>query len=46
MKHFYMIVNPKRDEQLELTKEIQNFILEHGGTCRYQVNQIDRKSVV
>ncbi len=40
MKHFYMIVNPKRDEQLELTKEIQNFILEHGGTCRYQVNQI------
>lgn len=40
MKHFYMIVNPKRDEQLELTKEIQHFILEHGGTCGYQVNRV------
>ncbi len=40
MKHFYMIVNPKRDEQLELTKEIQQFILDKGGTCGYQVNRI------
>lgn len=40
MKHFYMIVNPKRDEQLELTKEIQQFILEKGGTCGYLVNRV------
>lgn len=40
MKHFYMIVNPKRDEQLELTKEIQQFILEKGGTCGYLVNPV------
>ncbi len=40
MKHFYMIVNPKRDQQLELTKEIQQFITEKGGTCGYQVNRV------
>lgn len=40
MKHFYIIANPKRDAQLELTKEIQQFIFEHGGTCSYQVNRV------
>lgn len=39
MKHFYIIVNPRRDQQLKLTKEIYHFILEHGGTCGYQENR-------
>lgn len=39
MKHFYIIVNSKRDSQLKLTKEIHQFIVEHGGICGYQVNQ-------
>ena len=43
MKHFYIIVNPKRDEQLKLTKEIQRVILEHGGTCGYQENRVQDK---
>ncbi|MEY8392493.1 NAD(+)/NADH kinase [Lachnospiraceae bacterium 45-W7] len=40
MEHFYIIVNPKRDAQLKLTKEIHQFILEHGGSCRYQENRL------
>lgn len=39
MKHFYIIVNPRRDQQLKLTKEIQDFILDNGGICGYQVNR-------
>ena len=39
MKHFYIVVNPRRDQQLKLTKEIYNFILENGGVCDYQVNR-------
>lgn len=39
MKHFYIIVNPRRDQQLRLTKEIYHFILENGGTCGYQENR-------
>lgn len=39
MKHFYIIVNPRRDQQLKLTKEIYHFILENGGTCGYQENR-------
>ncbi len=39
MKHFYIIVNPRRDHQLRLTKEIYDFILAHGGTCGYQENR-------
>lgn len=39
MKHFYIIVNSKRDSQLKLTKEIHEFIVEHGGICGYQINQ-------
>lgn len=39
MKYFYIIVNSKRDSQLKLTKEIHQFIIEHGGVCGYQVNQ-------
>lgn len=39
MKHFYMIVNPRRDQGLKLTKEIHHFILENGGICDYQINR-------
>lgn len=39
MKHFYIIVNPRRDQQLKLTKELQNFIEDNGGVCDYQVNR-------
>lgn len=39
MKHFYIIVNPRRDQQLKLTKELYDFILENGGTCGYQENR-------
>ena len=39
MKHFYIIANPRRDKQLELTKRIHKFIINNGGVCGYQVNQ-------
>lgn len=39
MKHFYIIVNPRRDQQLQLTNEIQAFIQDNGGICDYQVNR-------
>lgn len=39
MKHFYIIANPQRDEQLKLTKEMQQYILAHGGSCGYQINR-------
>lgn len=45
MKHFYIIVNPRRDQQLRLTKELHAFILEQGGTCDYQVNREDEGTV-
>lgn len=45
MKHFYIIVNPRRDQQLKLTKELHAFILEQGGTCDYQVNREDEGTV-
>lgn len=39
MKHFYIIANPQKDKELVLTKQIQEYIEEHGGNCRYQMNQ-------
>lgn len=39
MEHFYIIANPKRDQGLKLTKELYQFILEHGKHCGYQANQ-------
>ncbi len=39
MKHFYIIANPRRDEQLGLTKKIHEFIIKNGGVCSYQVNR-------
>lgn len=39
MKHFYIIANPRRDEHLELTKKIHEFIIENDGACGYQVNR-------
>ena len=39
MKHFYIIVNPQKDKELVLTKQMQKYIAEHGGNCGYQINQ-------
>ena len=39
MEHFYIIANPKRDQELRLTKELCQFILKHGKSCGYQANQ-------
>lgn len=41
MKHFYIIVNPRRDQGLRITKKIHDFILENDGICDYQVNRED-----
>ncbi|MCI9137740.1 MAG: NAD(+)/NADH kinase [Lachnospiraceae bacterium] len=38
MKHFYIVANSRKDEQLELTRKIQQFIVENGGVCGYQAN--------
>ncbi|TGY95461.1 NAD(+)/NADH kinase [Petralouisia muris] len=51
MKHFYIIANPARDTQLELTGKIQKFVTAKGGTCGYQANRelegipFDRKQI-
>ena len=39
MNHFYIIANAQKDYQLEITKKIQQFIIQNGGTCDYQLNQ-------
>lgn len=39
MKHFYIIANPQKDKDLVLTRQIQNYIEAHDGTCGYQLNQ-------
>jgi len=33
MKHFFIITNSQKDKGLELTKQMQGFIEEEGGTC-------------
>lgn len=39
MKHFYIIANPQKDKELALTRQIKNYIEEHGGSCVSQMNQ-------
>lgn len=41
MKHFYIIANPQKDRELVLTRQIQDYIKAHGGSCGYQANQED-----
>lgn len=51
MKHFYIIANPARDDNLELTRKINQFVIEHGGICGYQASRelegipFDRKKI-
>lgn len=33
MKHFFIITNSQKDKELELTKQMQDFIEEQGGSC-------------
>lgn len=35
MKYFFIITNQQKDKDLELTKQMQEFIEEKGGTCIY-----------
>ena len=38
MKNFYIITNAVKDEQLEFTKKICDYIQIRGGDCAYQVS--------
>lgn len=38
MRHFYIITNEQKDENLKLTLQIQSYITEKGGTCEYGVS--------
>ncbi|MBR3770175.1 MAG: NAD(+)/NADH kinase [Lachnospiraceae bacterium] len=35
MKHFFIITNQQKDKELTLTKQMQAFIEEKGGSCSY-----------
>ncbi|MFV0464966.1 MAG: NAD(+)/NADH kinase [Lachnospiraceae bacterium] len=37
MKNFFIIANAYKDIDNKMTKEIQSYIIEKGGTCEYQV---------
>ena len=36
MNTFYIITNHQKDENLEMTREIQNYLENHGKTCYIQ----------
>lgn len=36
MEHFYIITNHQKDENLEVTKQIQSYLESHGKTCMIQ----------
>lgn len=36
MDTFYIITNPQKDENLEMTKNLQGYLTEHGKTCYIQ----------
>ncbi len=38
MRNFFVITNEHKDEGLNVTKEIQDYILKKGGTCSYFVS--------
>lgn len=40
MKHFYIIANEQKDNNLEETKKIQEYIHKNGGTCTYVQNRL------
>ncbi len=39
MKHFFIIANVQKDENLTLTKKMKSFIEEKNGTCSYYASQ-------
>ena len=39
MKHFFIITNQQKDNNLELTKQMKKYIEEHGGTCAYYATE-------
>ena len=39
MRHFFVIVNQRKDYNLELTKQMKTFIEEHNGTCAYYATE-------
>lgn len=39
MKHFYIITNEQKDKELKVTRQVQEYILEKGGTCQYGQNR-------
>ena len=36
MNSFYIITNHQKDEKLEVTRQIQSYLEEHGKTCYIQ----------
>lgn len=38
MKHFFIITNAYKDQDLRLTLDLQNYIRKKGGTCDYYVS--------
>lgn len=45
MNKFCIIVNKDRDEQLELTKRVQSFLLEHGKQFEVRVESLDTADI-
>ena len=39
MKHFYIITNEQKDEELKVTKKMQAYIQKKGGSCGYALNR-------
>ena len=35
MKHFFIVTNQQKDEELALTGRVQDYILSRGGACEY-----------
>lgn len=39
MKHFFIVTNDQKDENLELTRCVQQHIRQGGGACEYEISQ-------
>ena len=39
MKHFFIVTNEQKDEELRLTRKVQQYIVSQGGVCQYQAIQ-------
>lgn len=36
MKHFFIVTNRQKDEELVLTRQVQSYLIAHGATCMVQ----------